>query len=122
MRIQALDLEPERALDGALVRILAVPGSSDQPPPGAVLGMRAPGLTIMRASGRRRVDGPAHSPDDTMTNSMAMTNSTVHDVASVTKVAVTTALTMALVSAGELSLDASMKTYLPSFAGGTRMR
>lgn len=108
--------KPESVLDRALDRLIARREPTDQRPPGAVLGVRAPGLNTVRAAGLRRVHGLGQSADDTS----PMTDSTVHDVASVTKVAVTTALMMRLVSAGEVSLDESLRRYLPSFAGGRK--
>ena len=116
MSSEPFDDRPESVLDRALDRLIARPEPTDQRPPGAGLGVRAPGLNTVRAAGFRRVHGLGESADDTP----LMTDSTVHDVASATKVAVTTALMMRLVSAGEVSLDASLRRYLPSFAGGRK--
>ena len=47
---------------------------------------------------------------------------TIYDLASLTKVAVTTPLVMRLHERGTLTVDAPVSTYLPEFAGGARDR
>lgn len=104
------DRQPEAVLEDALVRILRggdAPTTSAEAPPGAVLGVRMPGFDLVRSAGLRRRDP-----------SMPMSPDTVHDIASVTKIAVTTALLMRLITERELSLDDPLKRYLPSFSGG----
>ena len=49
-----------------------------------------------------------------------VTLDTLYDLASLTKVVVTTPLAMRLHEAGRLDLDAPVSTYLPEFAGGAK--
>jgi CubicO group peptidase (beta-lactamase class C family) len=50
----------------------------------------------------------------------AATNSTLYDLASLTKVMATTAAVMLLVEDGRMDLDAPVRRYLPAFSGGGR--
>lgn len=79
--------------------------------PGAVLAVgRRRGPTHLRAFGRLapEQDAPAVVPD------------TIYDLASLTKVVVTTTLAMMLVDEGRLSLDAELSAVLPEFRGAGR--
>lgn len=78
-----------------------------QPPAGAVLATHTPAGEHRAAAGSRSLH-PAEP----------MTLDTVHDLASVTKVAATTATLMALVSRGDLTLDRPVRDLLPAFSGG----
>ena len=51
-----------------------------------------------------------------------VTPDTIYDLASLTKVIVTTPLVMRLYEAGKLDLDAPVRRYVPKFAGGPRDR
>ncbi|MYF69550.1 MAG: beta-lactamase family protein [Proteobacteria bacterium] len=51
-----------------------------------------------------------------------VTPDTIYDLASLTKVIVTTPLVMRLQEAGQLDLDAPVRRYVPEFAGGARDR
>ncbi len=51
-----------------------------------------------------------------------VTLDTLYDLASLTKVVVTTPLVMRLVEAGRLDRDAPVRAYLPEFAGGAKDR
>lgn len=78
--------------------------------PGAVVWVERDGSPVHFASGDRA----------TVPATEAMTEDTVFDVASLTKVLVTAPSVMQLVEAGKLSLSAPIKTYLPEFSGGER--
>ena len=78
-------------------------------PAGAVVGLLLDGVESVAAEGLAVLgDGRAQRP---------MTVDTLIDLASVTKVASTTALTMRLVADDVLRLDEPVATYLPTFAG-----
>ncbi len=77
------------------------------PPVGAVLAVHTPGGESLAVAGDRTLEPAA-----------PMTPDTVHDLASVTKVAGTTVTVMRLVSEGLLALDRSVTSLLPAFAGG----
>ncbi len=51
-----------------------------------------------------------------------VTPDTIYDLASLTKVIVTTPLVMRLCETGRLDLDACVRTYVPEFAGGAKDR
>lgn len=82
--------------------------------PGAVLAVGNRGL-IQRVRGFGRMhwgeDAPPVDPD-----------STLYDLASLTKVVATTAAVMALVEEGRLHLDAPLQQYLPEFRGEDKHR
>ncbi len=77
------------------------------PPAGAVLAVHTPAGGSLAVAGRRTLDPEA-----------PMTPDTVHDLASVTKVAATTAVVMRLVSEGLLQLESTVRRLLPAFTGG----
>jgi beta-glucosidase-like glycosyl hydrolase/CubicO group peptidase (beta-lactamase class C family) len=74
--------------------------------PGAVLAVGYRGAVALRAVGRYGEDDPRPVSD-----------STVYDLASLTKVVGLTTATMLLVSEGKLALDSSVQSYLPGFQG-----
>jgi beta-glucosidase-like glycosyl hydrolase/CubicO group peptidase (beta-lactamase class C family) len=74
--------------------------------PGAVLAVGYRGAVVTRAVGRYGEDDPRPVSD-----------STVYDLASLTKVVGLTTATMLLASEGELALDRSVQSYLPGFRG-----
>ena len=76
--------------------------------PGAVIAVGRQGkLAHLKAFGRLSYDeGAAHA-----------TTETIYDIASLTKVVVTTTLTMVMVDAGRLDLDAPVQSFLPRFQG-----
>ena len=51
-----------------------------------------------------------------------VTHGTIYDLASLTKVIVTTPLVMRLYEAGQLDLEAPVRRYVPEFAGGAKDR
>ncbi len=53
-------------------------------------------------------------------NSPPVTLNTIYDMASVTKVAVTTTIAMQLWQRGQLRLDVPVKSYIPEFSGGLK--
>ncbi len=82
--------------------------------PGAALAVGNRDLVqVVRGYGRTRWNprGPTVDPD-----------STLYDLASLTKVVSTTAAVMALVEDGRLRLDAPVRAYLPAFTGGGKER
>ncbi|RMB85028.1 serine hydrolase [Streptomyces shenzhenensis] len=91
-------------------------GDPGQRPAGVCLGVATPATgTVLAAAGwARRPDGTA--PGD------PMTGRTLFDLASVTKIAATTALAMRLAAAGRLDLDAPVSPHLPGFRGGDKDR
>ncbi|MBI5396165.1 MAG: beta-lactamase family protein [Verrucomicrobia bacterium] len=78
--------------------------------PGGVLWLEHRGQSYRKACGQRAVL-PAAEP---------MTEDTIFDVASLTKVAATTPAVMWLVERGQVKLDAPVRDYLPEFAGNGR--
>lgn len=78
--------------------------------PGGVLWLEHRGQTCRKACGRRAIL-PAPEP---------MTEDTIFDVASLTKVVATTPAVMWLVEHGQVKLDAPVAAYLPEFAGEGR--
>lgn len=103
--------ERDRALQELAVRVvhdLPVDAPTGAVPPvGAVLAVHTPAGESVAVAGDRTLEPAA-----------PMTPDTVHDLASVTKVAATTVTVMRLVSEGLLSLDRSVTSLLPGFAGG----
>ena len=78
--------------------------------PGAAPAVgRGGGLALEKGVGRIRWDGDAVDPD-----------STVYDIASLTKVVGTTTAVMLLVEDGRMELDAPVSRYLPEFSGGKK--
>ncbi|HET6765665.1 MAG TPA: serine hydrolase [Longimicrobiaceae bacterium] len=86
-------------------------GISDGVFPGAALAIGRHGV-LVRMQGYGRLHGEAGAP--------AAADTTLYDLASLTKVTATTAAAMALVDEGKLSLDAPVRRYLPDFRGGDR--
>lgn len=82
-----------------------------EPPPGAGLAVRAPGLDAVAVAGHRQVIGAAGE-------TLPMTSRTSHDLASVTKLVGTTTSLMALTGAGAIQLEDPVRRYLPAFRGG----
>ena len=77
--------------------------------PGAVLAIGREGsLAHLAAFGRFTYDAGA----------FAVVPDTIYDLASLTKVVVTTTLAMMLVDEGKLDLEARVRSFLPAFAGG----
>jgi CubicO group peptidase (beta-lactamase class C family) len=81
--------------------------------PGAVLAVGKDGALVhLRAFGRLSYDeGAAEARTDT-----------VYDLASLTKVVVTTTLSMILVDEGKLDLDARVRAFFPAFSGPAKER
>lgn len=75
--------------------------------PGAVLWLERRGAAYHQAYGQRAVT-PAAEP---------MTEDTVFDAASLTKVIATTPAMMKLIEAGKVSVDAAVTNYVPEFTG-----
>jgi CubicO group peptidase (beta-lactamase class C family) len=76
--------------------------------PGGVLWVEHDGASHHRAYGCRALV-PATEP---------MTEDTIFDTASLTKVIATTPAVMLLVERGQVKLDAPVQTYIPEFTGG----
>jgi CubicO group peptidase (beta-lactamase class C family) len=76
--------------------------------PGGVLWVEHNGTSYHRAYGNRALV-PAIEP---------MTENTLFDVASLTKVIATTPAVMLLIERGQVNLDAPVHTYIPEFTGG----
>jgi CubicO group peptidase (beta-lactamase class C family) len=75
--------------------------------PGGVLWLERNGTAYHKAFGNRALV-PARE---------AMTEDTIFDLASLTKVVATTPAVMLLVERGEINLDAPVKNYIPEFSG-----
>ncbi|MFO1487616.1 MAG: serine hydrolase domain-containing protein [Verrucomicrobiota bacterium] len=78
--------------------------------PGGVLWVECRGVAYHRAFGKRAVVPEAER----------MTEDTIFDAASLTKVVATTPAVMLLVERGQVRLEASVTNYLPEFAGEGR--
>jgi len=76
--------------------------------PGGVLWLEHNGVACHKAFGSRALV-PAREP---------MTEDTIFDAASLTKVVATTPAVMLLVQRGKINLDAPVQTYIPEFTGG----
>jgi uncharacterized protein YbbC (DUF1343 family)/CubicO group peptidase (beta-lactamase class C family) len=83
---------------------------SDHQTPGAVFWMERNGVAYHRAYGNRALI-PAIEP---------MTEDTIFDAASLTKVIATAPSIWLLIKDGKIALDAPVKTYIPEFTGGWR--
>ncbi|MBM3882018.1 MAG: DUF1343 domain-containing protein [Verrucomicrobia bacterium] len=92
-------------IDAAIAQAVA-----DNRCPGGVLWLERHGAAYRKAYGRRALV-PAEEP---------MTQDTIFDAASITKVAACTPAIMLLVERGQVQLDAPVKTYLPEFSGEGR--
>lgn len=104
----AAALTPER-LDG-VARLLETQ-VDEGAFPGAVLAVGYRGVVAIRAVGQYGEDDPRPVSD-----------STVYDLASLTKVVGLTTVTMLLVSEGTLALDRPVQSYLPGFQGAGKER
>lgn len=91
-------------------RLLAL-GTDRTHPAGALLGVRTPRGREVAAAGWARLP-TAGRPGEPMRSDHLL------DLASVTKLASTTAITMRLVASGDLHLDDAVQRHLPGFAGG----
>jgi uncharacterized protein YbbC (DUF1343 family)/CubicO group peptidase (beta-lactamase class C family) len=78
--------------------------------PGGVLWLEHKGVSYHRAYGSRAL----------VPQTEAMTEDTIFDAASLTKVCATTPAIMLLVERGLVDLDAPVKTYIPEFTGGDK--
>jgi uncharacterized protein YbbC (DUF1343 family)/CubicO group peptidase (beta-lactamase class C family) len=98
-------LDPTKftVIDGAIERFV-----TNGNIPGATFWLGHGGASYHRAYGQRSV-APTREP---------MTESTVFDVASLTKVVATTPSIMVLVERGRIDVDAPVSRYLPEFTGG----
>jgi uncharacterized protein YbbC (DUF1343 family)/CubicO group peptidase (beta-lactamase class C family) len=90
------------AMDAAINQAIV-----DKKCPGGVLWVEHRGVTYHKAYGHRALV-PAEEP---------MTEDTIFDAASLTKVVATTPAMMLLVERGQVKLDDPMKTYIPEFQG-----
>ena len=94
--------ELDRVLDSAL---------AEKAFPGGVVAVGKDGALVhLRAVGRLSYDADA----------AAVTNDTLYDLASLTKVIVTTTMAMMLVDEGLLDLDKPVRAFLPRFRGGAK--
>jgi len=78
--------------------------------PGGVLWLEHDGVAYHKAYGQRALV-PKREP---------MTEDTIFDLASLTKVVATTPAVMLLVERGQVQLDAPVRTYIPEFTGEGR--
>jgi len=78
--------------------------------PGGVLWLERNGTAYHKAYGSRALVSARET----------MTEDTVFDMASLTKVVATTPAVMLLIERGKINLDAPVKTYLPEFTGDGR--
>jgi len=105
---------PARAEPGGFAEADAVVASAvGRAFPGAVLAVGRSGrLAHLAAFGRLSYEpgADAAAPD------------TIYDLASLTKVVVTTTIAMTLVDEGRLDLDARVSTFVPGFRGGAKDR
>ncbi len=106
MTLAAGSVEMEEALQPA--RDVLEQAVHDRAFPGGVLAVGHEGRLVIHPFGRQTYS--AKSP--------AVTADTIYDVASLTKVVVTTTAAMQLVEAGMLRLDAPVALYLPEWAEG----
>jgi CubicO group peptidase (beta-lactamase class C family) len=102
------------SLDTAVSRLLAL-GDADHHPAGAVIGVRTARGTEVAVGGWARLPRDSDS-------GVPLTRGTRLDLASVTKVAATTVLTMLLVGQGRLQLETPAHEYLPVFRGDGKER
>ncbi len=102
---QVFDPGVLRQVDARIEKSIA-----DKQTPGAVLWMERNGVAYHRAYGDRSWV-PAVEP---------MTEDTIFDAASLTKVTATAPSVWLLIQQGKIALDAPVKTYIPEFTGGWR--
>ena len=97
------------AFDGATFDPLVAAGVADGVYPGAVLVIgRRDALLFQRGYGHLTWARTSPAPDP---------DSTLYDLASLTKIVATTTALMLLVDRGQVRLDAPVVTYVPEFAG-----
>ena len=89
-------------MDAAVTNAVA-----DHQCPGAVLWLERNGVAYHKAYGKRAL-APAEEP---------MTEDTIFDAASLTKVVACTPAVMLLVERGQIELEQRVQTYLPEFKG-----
>lgn len=102
---EVFDPSKLRAIDARIDKAIA-----ENQTPGAVLWMERNGVAYHRAYGNRALV-PAVEP---------MTEETIFDAASLTKVTATAPSIWLLIGQGKIVLDAPVKTYIPEFTGGWR--
>lgn len=102
---RAATLRPEKlaAMDAAIQEAIAAKEC-----PGGVLWLEHAGTSYHKAYGQRALV-PATEP---------VTEDTIFDAASLTKVIATSPAIMLLVERGQVKLDAPVQTYIPEFTGG----
>ena len=91
--------EMDAAIDAAI---------ADKRCPGGVLWLEHNGTAYHKAYGNRAL----------VPEREAMTEDTIFDAASLTKVIATTPAVMLLIERGQVKLDAPVQTYIPEFTGG----
>jgi CubicO group peptidase (beta-lactamase class C family) len=96
---------PEKlaAMDAAITSAIA-----SNKCPGGVLWLERNGTAYHKAFGSRAL----------VPECEAMTEDTIFDAASLTKVVATTPAIMLLIQRGKINLDATVQTYIPEFTGG----
>jgi CubicO group peptidase (beta-lactamase class C family) len=102
-----------RRTPGGLEAVDAVvrAGVDDRAFPGGVLAVGKGGALVhLRAFGKLSYDEDA----------APVATDTIYDLASLTKVVVTTTLSMILVDEGRLDLDARVQSFFPGFSGGAK--
>lgn len=105
----------QSSVRAAVARILDPPsGSGWTPPAGAVVALRTPEGEFIHADGYR-VPAAAGQPP------AAMTPTTVHDLASVTKTVTTTAV-LRLAAENRIDLDDDVRAYVPTFSHPATLR
>jgi len=104
LRVATPALRPEKLaeMDAAIQNAIGA-----QQCPGGVLWVEHNGVSYHRAYGRRAL---VPAPE-------RMTEDTIFDLASLTKVIATTPAVMLLVQRGQIKLDAPVETYIPEFTG-----
>jgi len=95
------------ALDAAIEAAIA-----DKKCPGGVLWLEHDGTAYHKAYGNRAL----------VPEREAMTEDTIFDAASLTKVVATTPAVMLLIERGQVKLDEPAQTYIPEFTGGGKER
>lgn len=104
-RLPAQVFNPDKlaAMDAAITNAIA-----DHKCPGGVLWLEHDGAVYEKAYGNRSL----------VPNVEPMTEDTIFDMASLTKVMATTPAIMLLIQRGQVQLDAPVCTYIPEFTGG----
>ena len=103
----AADFYPDKLTEiDAAIRLAITEGRT----PGGVFWLEHGGTTYHKAYGNRALE-PQPEP---------ISEDTIYDAASLTKVMATTPSVMKLVEDGKIDLDAPVSKYLPEFAGGAK--